>query len=123
VPAGLYFVQVRAVYPGGISQPSTAVQLLVGGGPPSGMVLTVTRPSVRIGEQVTFSWTDQVLGPGAQYTVFVSAPGSSTFTPLTFAPCCVFSVVVPPAPPGVYSFYVRALNGVQSNTVTLQIVP
>jgi hypothetical protein len=123
VPTGTFFIRVRAVYPGGTSQPSSTVQIVVGGGPPPTMVLTVTRPSARIGEHVTFSWTDQVLGPGAQYTIFVAGPGSSTFTPLTFAPCCILGLDVPPAPAGVYSLYVRAPNGVQSNTVTLQIVP
>lgn len=122
VPPGFYFVQVRAIYPGGVSQPSTPVQLIVGSAGAS-MVLTVTPPSARIGEQVTFSWTDQVLGSGNNYTLFVAGPGTSTFSPLVFVPCCAFQTNIPPTQPGTYSFYVRGTNAVQSNTVTLDVSP
>jgi hypothetical protein len=122
VPTGVYYVHVRARYTAGASPPSAVVQVNVVGGPPA-FELRVSRPTVRVGDHVTFSWTDQVLGPGNNYTLFVSAPGSSTFTALTFEPCCVFEVDVPPAPIGMYRFYVRATNGAQSNIVTLEIIP
>ncbi len=114
-PAGNYAVVVSGS--GVTSQPITVT--VTGGS----MVLTATRTTVRIGEQVAFSWTDLVLGPGNTYTLFVAGPGSSSFGPLTFEPCCIFQATVPPAPVGVYNFYVRAINGAQSNTIAVTILP
>lgn len=127
VPAGTYYVRVRARNSAGTSSASNEVVLLVGGGgctnapgPPSGLTSSVS------GSSVTLSWTGPV--GGCAPTGYVLEAGSSTgssnlanfntgSTATTFSDGGV--------PNGTYLVRVRAANGIghsdPSNEITVVV--
>ena len=77
VPAGTYFVRVRAVNAAGTSSPSNEVGVVVGGppppdkpSPPSGLVFTVSGSTVTLGWNASIGATSYILEAG-------SSPGRS----------------------------------------------
>jgi hypothetical protein len=78
VGAGTYFVRIRAVNAGGVSQPSNEATLVVGGsggggcaGPPTGLVLVSQSSGA-----VLFAWQPPATGSPSSYTIEAgSAPG------------------------------------------------
>jgi hypothetical protein len=116
VAPGTYTLVVSS---GGVTSAPIALQVL----PAAPFTLSISRPSARAGEAVTFSWTDLGLGPGVQYELLAAPAGSTAFAPVAPASCCGLTVTVPAGVSGAYDLVVRGSNTRQSSAVTLQITP
>lgn len=114
IAPGTYAIRVSG---GGMVSAPIALEVL----PATPFVLTTSASSARIGDPVTFSWTDLGLGAGVQYQLFAAQAGTTAFAPVAPAECCSISVTVPPGVSGAFDLFVQGSNTRQSNLVRLQI--
>ena len=119
VPAGSYFLRVRAVNATGASAPSNDVMLVVGG--------AVSPPraprevgATAAGSTVSLTWS----APGGTVSGYVieagSAPGLSNLAVLPIGP--VTTISFPGIPPGTYYVRIRALNSQGPSVVSEEMV-
>jgi predicted phage tail protein len=119
VPAGFYFLRVRAVNATGASAPSNDVMLVVGGAasPPRAPRET---GAAAIGSTVTLTWSAPA-GPVTGYVVEAgSAPGQSNLAaqPTDAVTTVSFSGV----PPGTYFVRIRAVNALGRGVASDEMV-
>ena len=119
VPAGFYFLRVRARNGAGVSDPSQEVMVVAGGAAsPPGVVQRLT--GTANGSTVTLSWLAP-LGPVAGYVIEAgSAPGLSNLAVLPIGPVTTMSF--PGIPPGRYYVRLRSVNGLGAGVVSSEIV-
>lgn len=123
VPAGVYFVRVRAIGAGGVSGPSNEVLLRIGAlsappGPP-GLTGSVA------GNTVTFSWTPSTAGDAAtRYVMEAGAEPGTTALVQTLASASTTATFAG-VPPGRYYVRIRGVNargtGPASNDVQILV--
>lgn len=124
VPAGVYFVRVRAVTAAGVSAPSNEVLLRIGAltAPPGPPVLT----GAVAASTVTLTWAASTAGDAAtRYRVEAGLdPGATALVQTLLSPAT--SVSFPGVPPGHYYVRVRGINargtGPASNEIQI-VVP
>lgn len=123
VPAGVYFIRVRAVNAVGVSPPSNEVLLRIGSltAPPGPPVLSGTAT----GSTVALSWTPSTAGDAAtRYRVEAGAEAGATAL-VQDLPTAATGVSFVGVPPGRYFVRVRGLNargvGPASNEVQIRV--
>jgi predicted phage tail protein len=121
IPAGLYFVRMRAVNSFGMSEPSEDVPVAVGSVAqppqrPTGVTATVT------GRTVTFMWNAPTQGGVPTGYVLEAGTGSglSDITALPIGPAPSFTVG--DVPPGTYFVRVRAVNALGASGPSSEVV-
>jgi predicted phage tail protein len=110
VPAGTYYVRVRAIDATGESAPSNEAVVVVGGGGCAAAPAAPTAlPAIVIGSTVTLSWTPPAVGCApTQYSVHAgSAPGLANLAVVNAGGALAFSAT---APSGTYYVRVVAQN-------------
>ena len=126
VPAGVYFVRVRAVDGSGVSGPSNEVTVVVGGGSGGPCVSPPDAPTrlraVVDGTQVSLSWVPAVAGcPPTNYIIRAGSHEGAYNLAQIPVPTAGFSGV---APDGIYFVDVVAVNqfGMSSTSGSIVVV-
>ncbi len=121
VPAGIYYVRIRAVSAGGAGPASDEVELVVGPG------MCAARPeaptdleAVVNGGTVTITWNESVTPGVTGYRILANPFGAGAFF-TTVVPAGTTTVTAP-APPGVFVVRVRAVSACGASAASNDIV-
>ncbi|MGE3885018.1 MAG: carboxypeptidase regulatory-like domain-containing protein [Vicinamibacterales bacterium] len=117
VPAGFYFLRVRATNAGGASAPSAESMIVVGGVPAPPSAPNFTSHTVS-GNTVTLNWAAPTSGTPTSYIVEAgSAPGLSNLAVANTGSAAT-TVGFSGVPPGTYYVRLRAVNAQGASVVS-----
>lgn len=117
VPAGTYYVRVRATNAGGVSADSNEVTLTVAGATPPGVPI-LNSPSVA-GNTVSLSWSAGAGGTPSGYTLVARATPAGA--PIVSVPLSGTSASFPGVPAGTYYLQLVATNAAGSSGPSAQV--